>query len=64
MEIEGKEIVMTRQMNEEEMESEAWSANHVNPIVLILDDGTKLYPSQDFEGNGPGCMFGEKIRVY
>lgn len=26
-------------------------------IVLILDDGNSVYPSQDDEGNGPGALF-------
>jgi hypothetical protein len=26
--------------------------------VLVLDDGTILYPSRDDEGNGPGALFG------
>ena len=27
-------------------------------IVLVLGNGTIVYPSQDEEGNGPGALFG------
>ena len=26
--------------------------------VLVLDNGDKIYASQDYEGNGPGALFG------
>lgn len=28
-------------------------------VLLVLDDGTKLYPSADEEGNGPGKLVAE-----
>jgi hypothetical protein len=43
-------------MTTEEMEVEGWHGRA--PLVLVLDSGTALYPSQDDEGNGPGCLFG------
>ena len=27
-------------------------------IAFELDDGTVIYPARDYEGNGPGVMFG------
>lgn len=51
----GRKIVGIRWMTQDEMDREGWD----NTTVLIeLDDGTKLYPSQDDEGNGPGALFG------
>jgi hypothetical protein len=61
IELEGKTIETVRPMNEEELERNYWSSGrmHAPPIVIVLEDGTKLYPSKDPEGNGPGAMFGE-----
>lgn len=38
-------------------------------IALVLDDGSKVYASQDIEGNGPGELFvdlpdGNEIVIY
>jgi len=60
-ELIGKKIVEVRPMTEEELESEGWDGGH--GTVLVLDDGTLLYPSQDEEGNGTGVMFGKKEGV-
>jgi hypothetical protein len=58
--LEGNAIKEVRKMTEEEMEGEFWEANHHSPPkVIVLEDGTKLYPSQDSEGNSFGQMFGE-----
>jgi len=27
-------------------------------VVLVFENGVRLVPSRDAEGNGPGCMFG------
>ena len=48
-------------MTKEELDVEGWETGRHTPptvLVLVLDDGTKLYPSQDEEGNGPGALFG------
>jgi hypothetical protein len=60
--LEGKEIAQVRGMTDEELEDEYWqhAPDHHRPVVLVLEDGTKLYPSTDPEGNGPGQFFGEK----
>lgn len=68
MKIEGQEIVEVRKMYNSEMIEEGWNTGGSNPVVLILENGVKIFPSQDYEGNGPGCMFGNgeagtKIRV-
>ena len=27
------------------------------PLAVVLDNGSVLYPSEDSEGNGPGCFW-------
>ena len=44
-------------MTKKELDAEGWEG-HDAPAVLILSDGSKLYPSRDSEGNGPGALFG------
>ena len=39
------------------IEKEGWEYSPHNSICLVLDDGSIIYPSQDEEGNGPGCFF-------
>ena len=51
----GKRIIEVRPMTASEMEAEGWDRP---PTVLVLDDGSRLYPSRDDEGNGPGTIFG------
>ena len=55
--LEGKKIVKIREMTKKEAENEAWDLSHNGCRVLVLDDGIKLYASQDYEGNGPGALF-------
>lgn len=56
----GRTIVSARAITKEEMESEGWDERYgMNCTVLVLEDGSLLYPSQDPEGNGPGCLFGK-----
>jgi hypothetical protein len=54
----GKRIVKVRRMTNKEMKREGWEGCVHRPVVLVLDDGTLLYPSCDDEGNGPGAIFG------
>lgn len=55
----GKEIASVRPMTREELDAEGWyDPPHGKPVVLELDDGTKIYASRDPEGNGPGRLFG------
>lgn len=58
MNILGKKIVAFRRMTEKELEAEGWDDSR-GCSVIILNDGTKLFPSKDEEGNGPGAWFGE-----
>jgi len=54
----GKTITEVRALNDDEAEVQGWEYAHC--VVIILDDGTKLFPSRDPEGNGPGALFGER----
>ncbi len=51
----GRCIVAVRPMTKAELAREG---NDEGCIALALDDGTLLYPSQDYEGNAPGALFG------
>tara|TARA_Y100000592_G_C5194609_1_gene187710 strand:- start:64 stop:267 length:204 start_codon:yes stop_codon:yes gene_type:complete len=53
--IQGRTIETVRPMTPDEQDVEGWSRP---AIVIVLDDGTKIYPSRDQEGNGPGAIFG------
>lgn len=55
--LEGRTIESVRDMTDEEMSEEYWEGNR-KPPVIILDDGTKVFPSRDPEGNGAGSLFG------
>jgi hypothetical protein len=50
----GRKIVLVRYMTKEEADQLKWDSR---PIILQLDDGNIIYPSQDDEGNGPGSLF-------
>jgi hypothetical protein len=55
----GHTIIDARRMTQKEAEADGWCGlqDWQLPLVLILDDGTLLYPSADGEGNGPGAFF-------
>ena len=55
----GSKIVDVRPMTKAEMKKEFWDSDEI-PTAIVLESGVILYPSQDSEGNGPGCMFGRK----
>jgi hypothetical protein len=52
----GRKIVEVRPMTQEELDASMW---HRGGLVLVLDDGITLWPSQDDEGNGPGAFRGD-----
>ena len=55
----GLKIKDVRMMTKEELNNEGWEENWGSfPVVIILEDGSKIYASQDPEGNGPGALFG------
>ena len=57
----GRRIVEVRAMSAPELEAEGWPPDETVP-VLVLDNGTLLFPSRDDEGNGPGALFGATAR--
>jgi hypothetical protein len=50
-----RKIVGARNLSLREQNDAGW---HFPAVVLILDDGTELWPSSDEEGNSAGCLFG------
>ena len=55
----GRKIVKVRYLTQEEVEDMGWDES---AVVLQLDDGSLLFPSQDDEGNGAGAMFGQDAK--
>ena len=55
--LEGSKIVKIREMTKKEANAEYWDLSRNGCRVLELDNGIKLYASQDYEGNGPGALF-------
>ena len=54
----GRTIVEVRAFTDAELEERYWDRYDADAAaVLVLDDGTCLYPSRDPEGNGGGCWF-------
>ena len=51
----GRRIVSVRYMTDDEMRACAWFRRSV---VLVLDDGTVLFPMSDDEGNDAGVLCG------
>lgn len=56
--VEGRTIAKVRPMTKDELDANGWDDRWDGVVVLELDDGTRLFPSRDPEGNGPGAMFG------
>ena len=50
----GRIIKAVRYLSEAEADAHDWA---FRPIVIELDDGTFIYPSQDDEGNEAGTLF-------
>ena len=57
----GQKIVAVRAMTAADMERQDWHQDSLGmaPVVIVVEDGTKLFPSKDDDGNGYGCLFGE-----
>lgn len=52
----GKKIKRVRYLTRKEAGRMGW---HHRSIMLILEDGTMLFPSRDDEGNDAGALFGQ-----
>lgn len=55
----GRTIKTVRPLTAGEARDFMWDGG----MVIILDDGTALVPSQDPEGNGPGHIFLESVET-
>jgi len=58
---EGTKITKIRNMTKQELSNEGWNDYDLtddNIVALELDNGTVIYPSRDYEGNGAGVFFG------
>jgi len=51
----GRKIIGTRYMSNKEVEQLGW---YSAALVIMLDNDTVIYPSQDDEGNNAGAIFG------
>jgi hypothetical protein len=51
--LKGRVIVESRVMSPDEQEAEGWDEG---TIVLVLDDGTRIFAARDEESNGPGAL--------
>jgi len=59
----GAQLIDVRNMTTVELKNEGWDEHHRAEDewkVLVFDDGSRIYPSMDYEGNGPGVFFGYK----
>ena len=56
MELLGAIITKVRPMNYDEARWLFWEYSDHLPMVIELNDGKVLFPSQDVEGSGPGCL--------
>lgn len=55
----GLKVKEVRMMNSLELESEGWEDSYGGfPVVIVFEDGSKIYASSDPEGNDSGCLFG------
>lgn len=54
VELTGRTIVAVRYLTDKEMENLGW---YDSALVMFLDDGSYVFPSQDDEGNGAGALF-------
>jgi hypothetical protein len=50
----GRKIVEVRYLSHAEAQKLGW---HSRPVVIQLDDGNIVFPSQDDEGNDGGALF-------
>lgn len=58
----GKKLVAIRPMTQAEKDDEGWESGGEETAVLEFEDGTVLFASRDYEGNGPGAIFGKNAK--
>lgn len=54
----GKKIINIRPMTRLEIEEQYWQHDSESAFAVVLENGVVLFPSRDYEGNGPGVLFG------
>lgn len=54
----GRKIVEVRYMTDAEMEEQYWTSK---ALVLILDDGRRIYAASDEEGNDAGVIMTDDL---
>ena len=59
----GVKLVNVRTITKKEIIQEGWEHDYHASYakVLVFDDGSVIYASQDYEGNGSGAIFGYKL---
>ena len=57
MDMTGLKVVAVRKATKKELSREMWDTNN-EVTVIEFDNGDVIYPSADYEGNGPGAIFG------
>lgn len=58
----GKKLVAIRPMTPIEKADEGWDFGGEETAALGFEDGTVLFASRDYEGNGPGAIFGKNAK--
>tara|TARA_B100000519_G_C14248510_1_gene441142 strand:- start:567 stop:779 length:213 start_codon:yes stop_codon:yes gene_type:complete len=53
----GLTIVDIENLNDNDKKMEGWEDETESSAVLVLSDGTRIYASRDYEGNGSGALF-------
>lgn len=58
----GVKLVNVRTITKKEVKQEGWEHDYHASYAKVLefDDGSVIYGSQDYEGNGSGAIFGYK----
>jgi hypothetical protein len=54
----GLTITGVRYLTGRECEQEGWEGGCDPAVALTMSDGSMIFASQDYEGNGPGALFG------
>ena len=55
----GLKVTEVRMMTNAERRAECWEKSWGGfPVVIVFEDGSKIYASSDPEGNDAGCLFG------
>ena len=53
----GKRVIELRTLTVYELETEGWENEMVPVVTIVLENGVRLYPSSDMEGNSGGALF-------